>query len=64
MSINEITVHWCGHSEQKIMNSPIYREISKGFVQNSVILYDYIKKLVEKHMPSDLKILTFRELMK
>jgi len=64
MSINEVNVHWCGHSEQTIINSPVYREITKGFVQNSIILYNYIKNLAEKHMPTDLKILTFRELMK
>ena len=60
MSINEINVHWCGHSEHVIAHSPVVKETVSMLADSSKKLYLNWREKIEKTVPSDLKVLTFR----
>lgn len=46
MSINELNVHWCGHSEHIIGYNPVFKEIASGFEEVSVSFYKYLKDMI------------------
>ena len=64
MSIDQVTVHWCGHSEHAIARAPAFKDITNSLIEVSVRYFEYLKNLIKSSIPVELQVPTFREIIK
>jgi hypothetical protein len=64
LSINEVNVHWCGHSRHSVLRSPIYAQIAPSFLAATEQYYLFLVRIVENTLPANIRLSTLRELFK
>jgi hypothetical protein len=61
ISVNEFTVHWCGHSSHVIRHSPLFEQFHENLLGESNLFYGFVLTVLQKSVPAGLQLSVFRE---
>jgi hypothetical protein len=64
LSVNQFTVHWCGHSRQKTITVPHYAAHSAVLVRETMRFCQFLKLKIAGSFPSELRLSVLREMLR
>lgn len=65
ISINDINVHKCGHSDHVIKRIPMFRNFIESFKESSNAFYSHLQKLIfKKNSDKKMRIGILKDLIK
>lgn len=63
LSLNQFTVHWCGHSQKKI-KAPHFAAHAQLLISQSLRLFRFLRQKVEASFPAELRLSVLREMLR
>ena len=64
ISINEVSVHWCGHSEHAVRGYPEFQRFAGDVVGETKELYEFLREVIDRSVPKEVRLNIFREVVK